>query len=322
MADIWDYEHFISRNSARLSGRGWTRRAVFEGIPVDQAELLIPAEYTPFPGSTGKHAEVLMVASSDPNRRRPTCAVVTLDYRPLIWDEWLEANPNHAVLLSQTGAYGERIRALPGTAAGFDDSFWTPTLDMYGVKDVNTPNFLGITGSASSSSLQVIEGPDPEAGTEWEVTSGTNYVTKYRPIYEVYAVVDDLDSYYYPYVATCGCYNDVPLEGFPLWPELSTEAQWLQVSASMAPRPGSKRLYTCRFQFMLDMERWDRPCISTELRIRNVKEPVYDWETGEIVGERIIAKAVGTGNTRSTQLIHSANFFNIDWMFVDSWMKD
>jgi len=73
---------------------------------------------------------------------------------------------------------------------------------------------------------------------------------------------------------------------------------------------------------MLDMERWDRPCISTELRIRNVKEPVYDWETGEIVGERIIAKAVGTGNTRSTQLIHSANFFNIDWMFVDSWMKD
>ena len=307
-----------------VAGKGFTRRVVYTGVPSNRVESLLPAEYTPFPGESGKRAAVLMkrqVKFQDRVGRttQKSKSRVVLFYRPLTFDEWLEANPNHAVLFARTGSFSSRILAAPTAAGPFNNSIFGPLLQLFSVKDINRPNFLGITGSASDGEDKVIEGPDAEAGTTWVVTSGTNVITKYRQIYEVYAVVDDLDSHFYPFTSKIGRYNQFALTGFPLAPEPSRPAQWLLVGMSKEPRPAKERLWTCRYQFMFDDEGWDKATISTEFRLEAVEEVIQRQDPTLTPMTRSVIKQVPTGNVRSVNLLHPFNFFGIDKMFIDTW---
>ncbi len=324
---IWQYKSSVNEDISGLAGKGFTRRVVFTGVPVNQVEGLLPAEYTPYPGESGKRAAVLMkrdVKFQDRVGKTPAKARarVTLFYRPLTFDEWLEANPNHAVLFARTGSYSERILAAPTAAGPFDDNFLSPLLGLLSVQDANQPNFLGVTGTASDGEDKIIEGPDAEAGTTWVVTSGSNTITKYRQIYEVYAVVNDLDAHYFPFASKVGRYNEFALEGFPLAPESSKPAQWRLVGMSKEPRPAKERLWTCRYQFMFDDEGWDRPIISTEFRCEPVEEVVSRVEPDAPEKTKTVTKQVPTGNVRSVQKWFPENFFGIDAMFIDSWEDD
>ena len=110
MATIFDYEGVVSRVDRRASGRGWTRRATFYPIPNSLVSSLLPAEWAPYPGESGKHAAVLVDSSISDAFPRTTAADgmvsrVTLYYRQRTAEEWLVANPNNFLLIRSNAGY-------------------------------------------------------------------------------------------------------------------------------------------------------------------------------------------------------------------------
>jgi len=180
---IWDYEHSLSRQIAKKSGLRRTCRAVFESIPAASVTELLPADYSLFPGETGKSAAVLDETLVIPNRQRPGYSDVTLTYRTLTCDEWLEANPDHGVLLGDVMTQAERVRLARSTT------------DSWG-------------------SLSVVEGPGTE-GRSWKVISGSNVIIHFDYVAEIYAVIEDMATYYDPYTSMTEFYNSTLLNFMP-----------------------------------------------------------------------------------------------------------
>lgn len=186
MAGIWDYEYAVSRRARRPFGLGWTHRAVFNDIASAAAVALIPAEHSDWLGVAPSPADVhapVLVDSDALLDWRPGRALVTLFYRPLTADEWLGANPDHGILLGNVGAEAERVRLARSTT------------DTWGT-------------------LSVVEGPGTGGGS-WKVIAGSNLITNYDYIAEIYAVIEDMATYYDPFVAMSGFYNSAPLTFMP-----------------------------------------------------------------------------------------------------------
>jgi len=290
MAGLWDYESVVSRRARRKHARGWTRRAIFESVPADIAESLVPPEGTPWPGESGKEAAVLMDSDVEfdhtPRRGLENLARIILYYWPRTWEQWLEAHPNKGVLIGRSNLISEPCKTWNG---------------------------------------KILEGRDPSdltGRTKWKITSGSNTLFRGQGVYEVYAVINNRDTYFYPYVSKVGGYNSNLMMKFPLWPEASREGQWLLTYISCEPRATASKLYTTRYQFALNMDTvlgWADPCISTKFTVCAVQVPVID-EYGEPTGDmRVKSELVATTTTQSTVMLSAENFSVIDNMLNNSW---
>jgi hypothetical protein len=301
MTTIWDYESSISRRARRPSGKGWTRVCVFENIPSTSAETLIPAEFTEFPGETGKYASVLMDSDltlewkpAPAGQSHKWLSRAVLYYRPRSFSEWLESNPNKGVLMMQC------------TASGY--------------KAHNT------------SDGDVIEGldfTDADGKTRWTIKQGNNNVFRYRAMYEVYSVVSTdtlpsgysgLDVYFSQFVTKVGRYNQNYMTCFNTWPEPSRVGQWMLTSISCVPRAASRKLYTVRHGFAYNNETsagWGDPVISQKWQMQT-----RTIDDGEGSGTKTVAvwvPASGTGSTSTNHLLQGADFSPIADLLASSW---
>jgi hypothetical protein len=174
----------------------------------------------------------------------PGYSRLKLQYKILSYDEWLEAHPNHGMLMGQSSATGKRLLV--------------------------------------SSDGYRLEGPDetdPTGKSKYIVESGTNQTLPYRAVYEVYSVISSdvtpsgftgMDVYFYQFVSKVGRYNSQVMYGFLLYPEVSRAGQWLLSEVSMVPRAAASRLYTVRHRFMLctdTIRGWAEPCISRKWQL-------------------------------------------------------
>lgn len=319
------YECTVSRRARRVTGRGWTRRAIFHGVPADQADRLIPAEGTYWPGDSGIDGSVLMDVDIDFDKllraSKPNYSMVVLYYRPRTWQEWLIAHPNKGVLLCRSASRSQRIRGIrKGGAIETGADIWGNFLTAYGY-DVGQANWL--TGSSfvgADVPYDVIEGPDPTAGTTWHVVAGSNTTFEPMAVYTVYAILDDPNHYFYPYVSKVGHYNSNLMMHLPLWPEAQREGSWLLLEMRMQPMPGVGKLRRAEYDLMFNEKGWDQPCVSAEFTTAYKQVPVHD-EDNEETGSRAVLQEVATGKTKSLELLQSANFYNIDFLLTDSWVE-
>jgi hypothetical protein len=291
MSSIWDYEAVVSRRGRRTGRIGWTRRAIFEGIPSAQVESLIPADYTPWPGTSGQFAPVLIDSDVYPDwRPRPNrdggyLSRVVLTYRPMTCWEWLEQHPNKGILLPSSAMNVRRVRAV-GT--------------------------------------DVIEGPDPadEQGlTKLTVTSGTNIQTTPRPVFEIAAIVDDQQTFFFQFLGRVGMYNAAPMLSLPLTPFSSDTGRFMLTGMSSAPRPGTtKRLFDARYRFTANLDTnlgFADPCVSTVWQTITREVDALD-EDDNVVGTKYVVTAIPVA-TRSRVLLSSTTFVEIETMLLNSW---
>ena len=268
------YETARSRRAKRIHGRGWTRRVVFKNVPYATAESLVPAEYTPYPGETGKEAAVLIDSDVEQDWR-PALSMVTLYYRPLTWEEWLEAHPNKGVLFADSGAKSDRVSIVDGN---------------------------------------VLEGPDLTDGeSKWVITSGTNVIFRSQGVYEIYAVINNSDYYFFQFVGAVGRWNLNIMNKFPLTPFASAAGQFLLTMLSRRPRQGTGRQFTLRARFQLDLDLWKNNVISTKFT-QEVKKVTADDDT-----EQYILVWEPQTDTYSTQLVLGQNFSVLNSLLINSW---
>lgn len=285
---LWtDYESKISRRSGRDRGMGWTRRAVFYGVPNATAESLVPPEWSFFPGEGGQFGACLVQSTVERESTEGGTATIVLDYRPLRWDEWLESHPNKAIVFPSSAIKSKRVRRTAG----------------------------GV----------MLEGPDPDDATgrkSWEIVSGDNVQFYGMAVYELYSIIDNRDIYFFPYASKVGSYNNLPMHSFPLTPLPSKVGQFLLIGLQCEVRPAAKRLWTTRYRFLLHEEPtsagWATPVVSRQLQVSSVQVPVIN-DDGEGVGTNIMAVLAETGERNTVNLIPGANFSPLDAMTINSW---
>lgn len=266
---------------------GWTRRVIFTGVPGAEAEGLLPEEHSPYPGTTGNQAPVLMDSDIEDDllAKPENLKRVTLYYRPRDFLEWLIDNPNKGVLIGDSSLISTDLKIFNGTVIEGND----PT--------------------------------DPNGLTKWKRTSGSNALFGGRAIYEIFGVIDNRDIYFYQFVSKVGMCNEQIMGNFPLVPESSYQYQWLLVSLMCTPmRRVAAKLYTLRAQFMLNMDTtlgWADPCVSSQYTIETRRVPRMDG--GEEIGTDVIKVDIPTGVTREVDLVPSALFQPLDNMLEVSW---
>jgi len=287
LATIWDYRSRVGRRAARSARGGWTRQVVCEGVPADLAEDLVPDDWELYPGTSGQGAPRLIEAQVDRDWRPADddaqgYARVVLNYRPLTFDEYLESNPNHGIILARSGA--STIRAN-----SYEDGGTRYILDGLDYTDT--------TGK-----------------TKWEIERGDAVRFEPQPILELYACTDNRDIFVFPYLSKVGSYNSGNMYNFPLTPVSSAEGRFLLTELSCVPRPTASRLFTVRYLFAVSLTGWDAATIAREYDL----ELVEVADTGETT-VRLVPTWVPTTTTRSKVLVSSANFTVLDNMVVSSW---
>ncbi len=319
------YESTVSRRARRTYGRGWTRRAIFHGVPSTEVMTLVPPESAFWPGESGIDGAVLMDSDIEFDALlragKPNYSKVTLFYRPRTWEEWLIAHPNKAVLLCRSAAQSQRITGIPKAGARTAGAeIWGGLLNAFNY-DTGQPNFL--TGNAfvgANVPYDVIEGPDPVDGTTWHVVSGSNTVFNPRAVYTIYAIIDDPNHFFYPFVSKVGHYNSNLMMHLPLWPEAQREASWMLLEVRMQPMPGIGKLRRAEYDLIFNEKGWDQPVVSAEFTWAYKQVPTFDSENEE-EGSRAVLQQVATGRTKSLKLLEPFNFFNLDFMLHDSWVE-
>jgi len=225
MASIWDYEARVSRRHQRQKAMGWTRRAIFHNIPKSQALTIVPTEYSPWPGESGKGAAVLVQSDSEPDHLVGTAgrARVTLLYRPLTWEEWLELHPDHGVILGQSSIRTRRVIQHQGLIVEGQD--WNDT-----------------TGAGL-----------------FHVIDGENEKIEAMTVVRIHAVVQDKAKYIDAFVDRVGKYNADALTALPHGELTPKPGLWLLSGMKYSPRPTLNALWTCEYDFMLNDYRADEP---------------------------------------------------------------
>lgn len=327
---IWDYESTVSRQWARSSGKGWTTRGVFVGVPKSQVKDLVPPEWSPLPGQAGSFAEVLIGSKVEADWRvrvGDNYARVTLYYRPMTFLEWLEAHPNKGVLICRSAVMSQRVHSVPAAAQAATTTLtvgnWSLSLPLYtNGFDPTWGNLFG--GINAGSSMIMLDGQDPtspEGVLFWRITQGSPIKFMGRTVYEVFAVIDNPDVYFYQFASKVGCYNTIEMGAFPLAPETSRTGQWLLIGLSCAPRYAAKRLFTYRARFALNNEGlgWAEPTISRQFEVKSYVVEQKDKATGLVIGKRSVRTLIPTGKQNTVHLIQPANFTPINAMLINSW---
>ena len=319
------YESTVSRRARRTYGRGWTRRAIFHGVPADQAMGLVPPESAFWPGESGVDGSVLVDSDIEFDALlragKPNYSKVTLFYRPRTWEEWLIAHPNKGVLLCRSAAQTLRVTGVPKAGAQTSGAeFWEPLRKLISYDAGQSPSLIGGTPAGADIPYDVIEGIDPQTGNLWKVVSGTPTIFKPRAVYTIYAIIDNPNHFFYPFVSKVGSFNSNLMMHLPLWPETQREGSWLLIEVRMQPMAGIGKLRRAEYDLMYSEEGWDQSLVSAEYAYSFKQVPVFNAE-GEEEGTRAVLQQLATGKTKSPELIRSFNFFNLDLMLHDSWVE-
>jgi len=321
---IWTYEVKRSRRAQRPGGLGWTRRVLCRQVPKASSDSLVPAEYSYFPGESGKHGARLVSSVID-REGSPNSDDVTLDYRPLTCEEWLEATVNKGVLHCYGSVTGRRVRTWTPNAPNTISGGWNG--DMAGWTGALATMWSRLYGGGTNGSAPIVlEGPDPsdETGRDfYQVVSGSNQAFSGQTVYEVYSIIDNRDAYFFQFAGKVGCYNNMPMGTFPLAPMASRAGQWLLIGMSCTPRPAAKRIFTMRHRFLLTANPlgmgWAEPCVTQKFRVEVRQLEVLDAD-GEDTGELAsVALPVPVGEGNEVHLIESANFSPIEELLQNSW---
>jgi hypothetical protein len=218
---------FETRRLKNDSRHGWAGIRVFE-IPEALAESLQPQRGALFPGGTGHLAPVAHKWDLDMDYDKvPGYSRLVVYYKVPTWEEWLELNPLHGVLLTRGAMVSERKRVYNGN---------------------------------------VIEGIDPSdttGRTYWKVVSGSNTINGPRALVRVYAVIYGVANYRDAFADHLGKANSNTMSYFG---GTGGQGKLRFEKLHFTPRPVldplGRQLYTAIYDFMYNENGWLTPCVS------------------------------------------------------------
>lgn len=321
---IFAYETKKSKRARRPGGLGWTRQVLCRAVPKATAESLVPPEYSYYPGEAGKFGARLMDSIIEPEAD-PNASAVTLQYRPLTCEEWLEVTVNKGIINCYGSVTGRKVRTWTPASTNTISGGWSG--DMAGWTGALSTMWGRLYGGASNGSTPIVlEGPDPSDSTGrsyYQVVSGSNQAFSGQTVYEVYSVIDNRDAYFFQFAGKMGQYNNMPMGTFPLAPMPSRTGQWLLIAMSCVPRPAAKRLFTMKHRFLLASNPlglgWAEPCVTQKFRVEVRQIEVKDAdgeETGELAS---VALPVPADEGNEVHLIEGANFSPVEELLMNSW---